>query len=435
MKKILFLLFVAISLTGLGQTKQAVPDPGFKQLFDTVTNQWLCADANYSIQLPDGSSLWLFGDTFLGDLDENGSIMPGFQFIRNSVIHQTTDERIGLYSGSFSTGASDFFPTNDDTWYWPAHGITLNDTLIIFLERYKHEESGTPGFDFVYDGTDLAYMSPITLEIYFIDSIGFSYVNKDIRFGNQILSDDDGYIYIYGRKDEYWGTARYAAPVVARVENDFKGNWEFWGSGIWNSECQYTTTISENACSEQFSVITYGDEYILITQETWLGKKIFATNSPNAFGPFTSSNQILIYETPESYFTYNTWAHIQYIENDNLLISYNVNGGWDSIVNDADQYRARFLRIPMNELTGMQEVASENNLFECYPVPCSSKINIRAYSLDTYTLTLRNLKGFSLFKTEITTFVSLPVHTLPKGVYFLTLESENNIETKRILIL
>ena len=278
-------------------------------------------------------------------------------------------------------------------------------------------------------------MSPTTLEIYFIDSIGFSYINKDIRFGNQILPDNDGYIYIYGRKDEYWGTARYAAPVVARVENNFKGNWEFWGNETWNSECQYTTTISENACSEQFSIITYGDEYILITQETWLGKKIFATNSSSPFGPFTTGNQVLIYETPESYFTYNAWAHIQFTAEDKLLISYNVNGGWDSIVSDADQYRARFLRIPMNELTGMKEVAHEEINFECYPIPCQWQLNVKTGSSDTYTLTLRNLKGFSLFKTEITTFVSLPVHTLPKGIYFLTLESENNRETKRILIL
>jgi hypothetical protein len=45
--------------------------------------------------------------------------------------------------------------------------------------------------------------------------------------------------------------------------------------------------------------------------------------------------------------TYNPHAHPQFIDNGNLVISYNVNAGTSADLLYADTYRPRFIRIPI----------------------------------------------------------------------------------------
>jgi len=61
---------------------------------------WIAADATYSIYLPDGRTLWLFGDTFIGEVEEDNSIAPGVVMIRNSAVIQDGDSLRTLYGGT-----------------------------------------------------------------------------------------------------------------------------------------------------------------------------------------------------------------------------------------------------------------------------------------------------------------------------------------------
>ena len=53
-------------------------------------------------------------------------------------------------------------------------------------------------------------------------------------------------------------------------------------------------------------------------------------------------------DTTKNLFPYNPLAHVQYIENNELLVSYCVNSrNVRDVFDNVDNYRARFLRVPM----------------------------------------------------------------------------------------
>ena len=108
--------------------------------------------------------------------------------------------------------------------------------------------------------------------------------------------------------------------------------------------------------SEQFSVFQYKGKYILIMQDSDLGRKIYSYTSTTPFGPW--ENRKMIYETPipencEQCWTYNALAHPQFTEDDLLLVSYNTNSmRMQDHYDNALIYRPRFIRVPLELITG-----------------------------------------------------------------------------------
>ncbi|MEE4608513.1 MAG: DUF5005 domain-containing protein, partial [Desulfobacteraceae bacterium] len=71
------ILFLA-ACAGLGPppgppTPAAAPDPFFNRLFARTGGGWTGGDGTLSVPLGDGRTLWLFGDSFLGKVNPDGS--------------------------------------------------------------------------------------------------------------------------------------------------------------------------------------------------------------------------------------------------------------------------------------------------------------------------------------------------------------------------
>jgi len=58
------------------QAPAAVPDEAFGQLFVRFGDGWTGGDGTSSVPLPDGRTLWMFGDTFLGQVNPDRSRPP-----------------------------------------------------------------------------------------------------------------------------------------------------------------------------------------------------------------------------------------------------------------------------------------------------------------------------------------------------------------------
>lgn len=105
---------------------------------------WLGGDAAYSIPLGPGRSLWLFGDTYVGNENaKNRSQTTGF--VRNSI--RITDCRGKnctthyFWSNMHRGEPKSFFDTKTDHWFWPLDGFVDKNVLYIFLEeRVKRKE-------------------------------------------------------------------------------------------------------------------------------------------------------------------------------------------------------------------------------------------------------------------------------------------------------
>lgn len=105
--------------------------------------RWLGGDAAYSVDLGDGRTLWLFGDSFVATsaaLSRSESTM-----VRNSVAVMTGDE-LPTASMAFAwrDGAppTSFFPERGERWAWPGGGVRVpGGPLLVFLSELR----ATPG--------------------------------------------------------------------------------------------------------------------------------------------------------------------------------------------------------------------------------------------------------------------------------------------------
>src|SRR5262249_30805791 len=50
--------------------------------------EWAAADGGHPTKLPDGRVVWLYGDTFTGQIQRDGSLAPGWRLPRNSFVLQ-----------------------------------------------------------------------------------------------------------------------------------------------------------------------------------------------------------------------------------------------------------------------------------------------------------------------------------------------------------
>jgi type IX secretion system substrate protein len=432
-KTIFPLLLIMISIGSV--FADGTPDSAFNSLFRTDNGGWVAGDATYSIDLPDGRTLWLFGDSFIGTVNEDSSLAPGAKMIRNCAVVQEGSSLSALYKGTFDNPDDFVITTNpDSTWYWPEHGIVENDTLKIIFSEFG-TTTGAPGWNFEYrDAWVLLFTFP---DIGFIDQMKLPYYEQNgVMYGDRVMPDG-GYTYVYGRKEE---DPEYHIPDahIARYSDDIQsGNWEFYDGNNWLPDPQSSSKIMDHPVSQQFGVFAHLDMYVLITQEIWFGKKIYSLVANNPEGPW--SNLKTLYETPHPFpdmFTYNAYPHPQFNENNELLISYNSNGDFWTIFDNIELYRPKFIRVPYTDIhysfdpTGtVENTNNQLNDIIIFPNPADDRITFRVSSSEKKqaTLIIFNSQGQSV-KTHSARLsigindIELYLNDLLPGLYFFSIQ-------------
>lgn len=352
-------------------------DEDFKSMFYSDSGGISGADGLFSIPLPDGSSLFLLGDCFLGKV-KDGARDVNTPIFRNAfnLVDKGGKGTKAIIRGTIDTPLTFMEPMNepgDSTyrWYWPGHGFVRDDTIYIFaLSLYNVPlPPPSPEPESPMDEKEKMYQAIFTFDISHIDLLSFTYpefkhlethrveINypaSKIDFGNCVLVDD-GYVYIYGTRN----LPDFSKIHVARVplsNRVFYKDWEYFTGTEWNKNINNSEPLDiDISVSEQFSIFRYRNKYILLTQER-AGADIYTYVSDFPNRDF--HNKQFIYHTTESesdtnkyVFTYNALAHRQYIEGSRLLVSYCVNSlNFKDIFDDVENYRARFLRVPMSQI-------------------------------------------------------------------------------------
>ncbi|HYW97069.1 MAG TPA: DUF5005 domain-containing protein, partial [Bacteroidales bacterium] len=342
MKKFLFLFFILFSViackgpSGTTDNKQAgdttvvEPDTAFTALFRRNCCGFTGGDGTYSVRLPDGRTVWIFGDTFVGKVYPDSSRERRNPiYIRNSFVVQDGDSLHTLYHHVNGKDASEIiFPyeekdmkpatfTEDSAWFWPGDGLIENGKLKVFLSSFIQADTGMWGFK--WTGTWLATFSLPGMVLDSLYKIPYSLTNQ-VHYGHAVCEGND-FTYIYGAGEGRPYVARYAAGNV-------DGPWTFYDGGQWSGDPLQTKPMGDFHVSEQFSVSHIGNRYVLISQEGMLSNEIYSYVSDNPYGPW--DQRTLIYKTPipegsTTIFTYNALAHPEFLNADGLLVSYNMN--------------------------------------------------------------------------------------------------------------
>jgi len=426
--------------------------PGWTNLFNR--NQgWTGADGIYSIPLDGseqysensvGNTLFLFSDTFIG------SVKADSTRVASTLVNNTLgllqgnlplDENMNFTWGEKDDGspAAVFIPdtpqSNTGDWYWLMDGIAIDDTVYVYGMRLRKPPDpwqilGVSLISFCVDDslnlTDVKQVdTPLMAE---------SVDGKEIIIGQAIMPmttvsgnpGADGYIYVYGPMSDQGAREMAASRFIPGDIRDFS-KYRFWDGNNWVADISQCVGITGNI-SMEFSVTPLANgRFITVFQLNTVGRSVAVRFGESPVGPFDFYK--IIWDCPESdvwsnAFAYNAKAHPHLSKPGELLISYNVNAGWDSFIY-ADIYRPRFIVLDLKEYGNDIDVQEDNmpavfTLNQNYPNPFNNSTTI-GYIIGqsaTVNLSIYDLSG-RLVRKLIQDFVQ-------PGYYHQTWDGKDN---------
>jgi hypothetical protein len=465
----LLLVIMIINVRPLiSQTSPAYKDTVFTEYFRR-TSGWTASDGTISVPLPRGKTIWLMGDSYIDNYNEADNTIPCLFQVRNSMLVQdiSNPSELTTILDNTQTGVNRTpvkRENNDSTYFWPGHGYAKTDTAITFWQQYS-------GSDFTHIQNYIAKIyTPGFSDASAIKELTALSLPAEYEFGTSVVVDStDQFIYLYGFKKD-WIIFR---PYVARfpLTQDVLGPWEFFDGNGWTSDVntvQQIMATTDDYVSPSFSVLKLQDKYYMISQDIGfltcgLGRNIYSWESETPEGPFT--NKKLIYTIEDQYngeymITYNATAHPEFIKDNELLVSYNVNGACTNYCQDpfndrydADLYRPKFIRVPLDyidptlnipdpvfpvdpPITGIVE--GDSGDIAIYPNPSETGfVTIDLARRDGGScitkIKVTNAYGQTIMKDTI----EQPQTTITinqSGLFFLHVRGSNYYEVKKIVI-
>jgi len=338
-RSIVLCLALALVLPGAAQASAPATAAELTQLFRTYGDTggaWNGGDSTYSVPLPDGRIAWLFSDTFIGPINEDGSRPTNDPLINNSIVVQDGDAMTTLYTDGFPPRAY-VQPSNGVGYYWFGDGSVEGDKLRVFVLRFT-----SLGVTFQQLGVDIATFSLPSMAL---DSVTpcllcFSPAPLPVSYGSAITEDAD-YTYVYGSEDLH---ADKFLHVARAPRGGLLGAWQFWDGSAWTDN-PLTSARLVSGIANEVSVTHDGSTYRLIAQ---VGKNIVSMSAPSPVGPW--GERTAVFTTPEyagARITYNAHEHPEFDRAGTILITYNVNStNINELYQNAENYRPRFIEVP-----------------------------------------------------------------------------------------
>jgi hypothetical protein len=368
-----------------GQGLAVEPSVEWTSLFHQKQD-WSGSDGIYAIPFNgcdqqgtagDTKTIFIFGDTFVGAVDEATDYRLSTKMINNSLgILDGGEPKVEAMQFKWNLDevsgqpASIFVPATpkglavEKSYYWLQDGTSIGGTFYCFPMIIGPNPDGPEGFEFAVHGVTcvsapigeegpiLELQSQVDTPLYFNADNG-----RNTYFGAGVMANTeeagtpnpDGFVYIYGL--QHWDNPRL---VVARVlEGDFTNfdQWMFWDGVEWTSDMGRVVPIAnEISCELSVSPMIGGSldgKYVAVFQGVGNWLSMYAADSP--VGPFENAMKLYYCSEPAEgagIYTYNAKGHPHISKPGELLVSYNVNTtSWAAHEKHASIYRPRFLNV------------------------------------------------------------------------------------------
>ena len=353
----IFLLLLFLTACQTQPRFTVEPLPRYDAAFER-TSGWTGGDGAYSITLNDGRTLWMFGDSLIGRVQDGRRIDA--RLINNSAAIQTgrepADAALAFFYRTSADGSPAAFLKSADGpgWIWPYHGVRTAEGLFLFLLQIEPAD-GPAGFGFKLVSTWLGKVAnpDEDPQRWNLARQKIPWGHEKRLFGSAVMVRGDT-CYIYGTMDDASSGVTVKHMLVARapVENveDFSA-WRFFVDGDWVAEADRAGRVCENVASE-FSVSYLSElgRYALVYTEGGLSPNIVLRFSPRPEGPW--GDPVRVYSCPEAgwdprIFCYAAKGHPELsVVADELIVTYMANAtDFALLESDARLYRPRFLRI------------------------------------------------------------------------------------------
>ncbi len=350
-------LFFVVPVRGADWTAESAPE--CDRLFQQ-TNGWTGADGDYAVTLANGRTLWLFSDTFIGEVRDGRRVHA--VMIHNSAAWQDgydpATARLQFFQGQSSDGKPDALikPADGRGWFWLNDGAMLEGKLFLFLPQIESTGDNSV-FGFRQVATWLGEISnplapPPQWQVTEV-KIPFTRIEPDESrsFGSAVMIKD-GFVYIYGTHERKESTR---TMILGRAPEHGLGDftaWEFYTGNGWSAQASAAAGLCDGMATEySVSWSPSRQQYVLVYTENGLSEKILARTAPQPWGPWSPAT--VIYRCPEArwdkqIFCYAAKAHpgLTSGTNDKWLVTYAANSfDFSQIINDGRLYWPRFIRV------------------------------------------------------------------------------------------
>ncbi len=332
--------------------------PAYDQLFQR-TNGWIGADGNFTVALTNGLTLWLFSDTFIGEV--HGGHRSHAIMIHNSAAWQQGIDPASARVEFFYSKAADGNPTSlispadGRGYFWLFDGVMARGKLYLFLVQIESTPAGG-AFGFRQIGTWLGEVSnplapPTEWEIAQkkipFESHG---ANENYSFGSAVLVTN-GFVYIFGtRESKGTGKRMILARALETDSGNFSG-WQFRSKDSWTTNAADMADLCNGMASEySISWLPALQQYVLVCTENGLSEKIMVRTAPEPWGLWSAAT--VVYRCPEAAqdkrtFCYSAKAHpMLAAATDELIVTYAANSfEFSQLMDNAQLYWPRFVRV------------------------------------------------------------------------------------------
>ncbi|KAJ6250207.1 hypothetical protein M0813_16262 [Anaeramoeba flamelloides] len=346
--------------------------------------KWLSADVDVYIPLfrdTEQNGIWLFGDTIIGDIDNqtNKKVLQGF--LRNSVGVVKGDPLSGKSSSTYYwthhpniSNAKSFFlhPKEPDYWYWAINGISFTNenntdsTLILFVLEMKFENDQPMGLNFEVNKC-LTFKFESSKQDLLLNLQNPQFTIAEIPRQNStnwissiVYNDTEKNLYLIGSKPN--NKTNHAVLSRISKENLLKEDWShveylFENNTFLHSSDKVIPNLKllfRNIPQESvFYYMPKFDKWVVLMGEFFTAN-VYMRVSDNLTGEW--SNQISIFTVPAPYDDLNkyllTTIKIQkhFITQENKIIfTYIINAGnWPELLK-IGVYVPIWMRIEFNE--------------------------------------------------------------------------------------
>lgn len=332
---------------------------GYQQLIRGSIDGYLYnADSGQSVKLPNGKTLWTFGDTFVRPDTQNW----GGTFINNSAIITDNgcatsitgqpDTSGNVTSWIKPTGSFDLPGVND--YYWPSSPFVDGGYLYVILWHMYNDATGfhTIGQDIAK--FDVSGASPRLMGLFKTPG---SLNNEALPLWGAAVVRHGGYTYIYGGVDkhEVWVFGKY--HYLARVPDGKATNqsaWQFWSGSKWVKTQAAAQPVIPGTAGVGTNATVYqrtDGKFVLISKKyDIVGTDIVAWTANSLTGPWIETATLVspIPDVDDSTgeVTYFGLAHNHtQLASGGILLSWSLNQS-DASYFGSPRYGVNFVEVP-----------------------------------------------------------------------------------------
>jgi hypothetical protein len=324
----------------------------------TRDGSWVGTDDAYSVPLGDDRTLWLFGDTFLGDRAE-GRAAAGF--VSNTVAVQSGLDPSTATLMRWPLDPADgavFVAADAGEWLWPLHGIRLGAGALLFFMRVTStrpelathaeawEQEGSLGF-FRVVGAAARWVDDVDIHPREWRPRTVALPDGEGVLGTAVLGDED-HVYAYAYRAGDALLARWTREE-ASAHDLLSPQW--WaGAHGWHDDPVLAVPVMSGVVTE-FTVHRHRDGRFLHVQVgDPLDPAVEVRAAPRPEGPWSLASPV--YTPPEAgregVIAYAGKAHPELVSDDpdDLVVTYaSIALTREATLADESVYWPRFARV------------------------------------------------------------------------------------------